>query len=468
MAATRLIAMHQNKGKSILQCLKDRTDYAKNEEKTNGGELVSSYECDPEKVEEDFALSKREYFQNTGRIIQGDILAYQIRQSFKPGEVTPEEANQIGYETAMRWTKGKNAFIVATHIDKAHVHNHIIYNSTNLSCDRKFRDFFLCGVALQRVSDLVCLEHGLSVIKPKKPSERTKRGLYDREPSYREKIRESIDLCMEQKPKDMEELLRLLEEMGYEIKRGKHNALKSSEQQKFLRFRSLGEGYREEDLQKVFAGIAKHESNPKQKQYQKSEQKLDLLVDIQEMITKGKGPGYERWAKVHNVKQMAQTLLFLEQHDLRNYEKLAEKAKAVSERFDEITERQKKLEARLVEIASLKKHIINYSKTREIYAEYKKSGYSKKFFEAHREEITLHKAVKEAFSKIDGPIPKIKELNAEYEQVLKEKKQTYAEYRQAKQELKDFETAKYNVDQFLKKEEAERAERQKKKDNPVL
>ena len=239
MAATRLIAMHQNKGKSILQCLKDRTDYAKNEEKTNGGELVSSYECDPEKVEEDFALSKREYFQNTGRIIQGDILAYQIRQSFKPGEVTPEEANQIGYETAMRWTKGKNAFIVATHIDKAHVHNHIIYNSTNLSCDRKFRDFFLCGVALQRVSDLVCLEHGLSVIKPKKPSERTKRGLYDREPSYREKIRESIDLCMEQKPKDMEELLRLLEEMGYEIKRGKHNALKSSEQQKFLIFKSL-------------------------------------------------------------------------------------------------------------------------------------------------------------------------------------------------------------------------------------
>ena len=193
-----------------------------------------------------------------------------------------------------------------------------------------------------------------------------------------------------------------------------------------------------------------------------------MLVDIQAMITKGKGPGYERWAKVHNVKQMAQTLLFLEQHDLRDYEKLAEKAKAVSERFDEITERQKKLEARLVEIASLKKHIINYSKTREIYAEYKKSGYSKKFFEAHREEITLHKAAKEAFSKIDGPIPKIKELNSEYEQVLKEKKQTYAEYRQAKQELKDFETAKYNVDQFLKKEEAERAERQKKKDNPVL
>ena len=168
MAATRLIAMHQNKGKSISQCLKDRTDYAKNGEKTNGGELISSYACTPKCVEKQFADSKNEYYLNTGRTIPGDIIAYQIRQSFKPGEITPEEANRIGYETAMRWTKGNHAFIVATHIDRAHIHNHIIYNSTNLDCDQKFRDFLFCGMALQKVSDLVCLEHGMSVIKPKK------------------------------------------------------------------------------------------------------------------------------------------------------------------------------------------------------------------------------------------------------------------------------------------------------------
>lgn len=161
MAATRLIAMHQNKGRSIQKCLKDRTDYAQNPEKTEGGQLVSSYQCDPEFVEEQFAASKKEYLEITGRRYVGDIIAYQIRQSFKPGEVTPEEANGIGYETAMRWTKGEHAFIVATHVDRAHIHNHIIYNSTDLSCDRKFRDFFFCGVALQNVSDLVCLEKGL-------------------------------------------------------------------------------------------------------------------------------------------------------------------------------------------------------------------------------------------------------------------------------------------------------------------
>ena len=122
MAATKLIAMHQNKGKTILKCLKDRTDYAKNGEKTNGGDLVSSYMCDPKFVEKEFAVSKREYLYNTGRVYKGDIIAYQIRQSFQPGEITPEEANRIGYETAMRWTKGEHAFIVATHIDKAHIH----------------------------------------------------------------------------------------------------------------------------------------------------------------------------------------------------------------------------------------------------------------------------------------------------------------------------------------------------------
>ena len=188
--------------------------------------MVSSYECDPKLVEEQFALAKREYQHNTGRENNSDVIAYQIRQAFKPGEITPEEANRIGYETAMRWTKGRHAFIVATHIDKAHIHNHIIYNSTNLSCDGKFRDFILSGIALRRVSDMVCLEHGLSVIIPRKPSERSKRTVYPKRKSYREKIRESIDICMEQKPKDMEELIKHLQEMDYEIKRGKYVSLK--------------------------------------------------------------------------------------------------------------------------------------------------------------------------------------------------------------------------------------------------
>ena len=138
MAATRLIALHINKGKTVAQCLADRTDYSQNAAKTNNGEFISSYECDPKTADEEFLLSKRQYQHITGRQQKHDVIAYQIRQSFKPGEVTPEEANAVGKELAMRFLKGKHAFIVATHIDRAHIHNHIIFNSTSLDCNRKF------------------------------------------------------------------------------------------------------------------------------------------------------------------------------------------------------------------------------------------------------------------------------------------------------------------------------------------
>ena len=164
MAATRLIAMHINKGKTLAQCLEARTDYAQNPEKTEKGDLVTSYECDPMTVDEEFMLSKRKYQQITGLSPKNDIIAYQIRQSFRPGEITAEEANRAGYELAMRFTKGRYAFIVATHTDRAHIHNHIIFNSTSLDGTRKFRNFYLSSFALQRISDLICLERGLSVI----------------------------------------------------------------------------------------------------------------------------------------------------------------------------------------------------------------------------------------------------------------------------------------------------------------
>ena len=140
MAAIRLIAMHVNKGKTLAQCLEARTDYAQNPEKTEKGNLVTAYECDPMTCDEEFLLSKRQYRQYTGRDQRGDVIAYQIRQSFKPGEITAEEANRVGYELALAFTKGRHAFIVATHTDRAHIHNHIIFNSTSLDCRRKFRD----------------------------------------------------------------------------------------------------------------------------------------------------------------------------------------------------------------------------------------------------------------------------------------------------------------------------------------
>ncbi len=446
MAATRLIAMHMNKGKTIAQCIKDRTDYAQNPDKTDNGLLISSYKCDPKLVEEQFLLAKREYIQKTGRRYKSDVIAYQIRQSFKPGEITGKEANRIGYEMAMRWTKGRHAFIVATHIDREHIHNHIIYNSTNLNCNRKYRDHLRSGVSLQKVSDLVCIENGLSVIKPKWRSERIKRTEYPARTSNRDNIRRSIDVCLNKKPKDMVEFLKLLQEKGYEIKTGKYISIKGKEQKKFIRLRSLGEGYTEQDIENLFSD--------------KKNQKIDMLVDIQEIIAKGKGVGYERWAKVYNIKQMAQTLLFLQERDIRDYDELAKRASKTSETFNAITRKQKELEGRISEILELKKHIINYSKTKDIYTEYRKSGYNKRYFDAHREEITLHKAAKDAFSKVEGKIPKIKELNSEYAELIKAKRQTYAEYRKAKQDMKEYQIAKYNVDEFMKKETKERSNRE--------
>ena len=188
LAATRLIPMRKNKGKSIGACLHNHTSYIQNPDKTEQGELVSSYQCSPLTVDEEFLLTKRLYEQTTGRSQKSDVIAYQVRQSFKPGEVTPEEANRIGYEFAERFLKGKHAFIVATHTDRAHIHNHIIYNSTALDGTRKFRDFYFSALAVQRLSDLICLEHQLSVIQKKPYRERQKRILYPPKESNRDKL----------------------------------------------------------------------------------------------------------------------------------------------------------------------------------------------------------------------------------------------------------------------------------------
>ena len=248
LAATRLIALHKNKGKSVAACLKSRTDYAQNPDKTQQGELVSSYECSPLTVDEEFMLSKRQYELMTGRRQKSDVIAYQIRQSFKPGEITAEEANKVGYELAMRFTKGKYAFIVATHTDRQHIHNHVIFNSTALDGTRKFRDFFFSALAVQRLSDLICLEHQLSVIEKKPYRERQKRVVYPPKESNRDRLCGIIDTILAEKPEDYEAFLQKLEQQGYEVKRGKYTAVKGKGQKRFIRFRTLGTGYSEEEI----------------------------------------------------------------------------------------------------------------------------------------------------------------------------------------------------------------------------
>ena len=450
IAATRLIALHKNKGKSVVACLKSRTDYAQNPEKTEQGELVSSYECSPLTVDEEFMLSKRQYELATGRRQRSDVIAYQIRQSFKPGEITAEEANKVGYELAMRFTKGKYAFIVATHTDREHIHNHIIYNSTALDSTRKFRDFLLSGLAVQRLSDLICLEHQLSVIEKKPYRERQKRTLYPPKESNRDHLCSVLDNILAEKPKGYEDFLQKLEQQGYEVKRGKYTSVKGKRQKRFIRFRTLGTGYSEEELKAVIAGEAEH--RPHQKQPPK-EKPFNLLVDVQAKLAEGKNIGYARWAKKYNLKEMSKTLIFLQENKIVSIEEMQERVDAATARYHELGDSIKAAETRMTEIAVLRTHIVNYAKTRPVYDAYRKAGYSKRFLENHRAEITLHKAAKTAFDEAKlKKLPKVKELDAEYSKLLTEKKAAYPDYRKAKDEMQELLRAQRNVELFFAEE----------------
>ena len=374
-------------------------------------------------------LTKKLYEQATGRSQKSNVIAYQIRQSFRPGEITAEEANQVGYELASRFLKGKHAFIVATHTDREHIHNHIIFNSTALDGTRKFRDFFFSGLAVQRLSDLICLEHQLSVIEKKPYRERQKRITYPPRESNRDRLCGVIDEILQQKPTDYEDFLQNLEQQGYEIKRGKYTFVKGKGQKRFIRFRTLGEGYSEE------------------------EQPFQLLVDIQAKLAEGKGGGYERWAKKHNLKEMSKTLLFLQEQKISSADELKELADAALSHYHELGDSIKAAEQRMTEIAVLRAHIVNYAKTRPVYDAYRKSGYSSKFLEAHREEITLHKAAKAAFNESGlKKLPKVKDLNAEYSALLTKKKALYPEYRKARDEMQDIVKAQKNVELFFAEE----------------
>ena len=450
MATTRIISMHVNRGKTIAQCLADRTDYAENPVKTESGKLISAFECDPKTVDAEFLFSKRQYKTITGREQKNDVIAYQIRQSFKPGEVTPQQANEIGYELATRFLKGRHAFIVCTHCDKSHIHSHIIFNSTSLDCKWKFRDFLGSGRAIARLSDTICLEHGFSIVEnPKHHSKSYSKWLGDQaKPSNREFLRVAIDMALAQKPADFDALLKLLRDSGYEVKAGKILALRGKNQNRFIRLDTLGSGYSEAELRAVLSGEKTYV--PRKKAIRPADKKINLLVDIQAKLRAGKGVGYERWAKVFNLKQMAQTINYLTEHNLLEYDALAAQTALATTRYNELSTQIKAAEKRLAEIAVLKTQIINYAKTRDTYVAYREAGYSKKFLREHESDILLHKAAKKSFDELGvKKLPTVKSLQAEYAVLLAEKKTTYIDYRNVRNEMKELLTVKANVDHLL-------------------
>ena len=466
MATTRIIPMHIGKGRIFSKAISDIIDYSENPQKTDNGRLISSYGCDSRTADEEFTLAKRQYIQKTGRVRGADdVIAYQVRQSFVPGEITPEEANRLGVEFAKRFTKGKQAFVVCTHVDRAHTHNHIIWSAVNLDCDRKFRNFWGSTRAMRRLNDTICIENGYSIVEnPKHHGKSYNKWLgEDKKPSQREQLCILIDEALRQKPTDFDELMKLLTDAGCEVsRRGKSMRLKAPGWKGFIRMDTLGQGYDEPELKAVLFGEKAH--TPKKKPARaKAEKPVNLLVDIQAKLQAGKSAGYARWAKVFNLKQMAKTVNYLSEHNLLDYAVLEEKTAAATVRYNELSDQIKTAEKRMAEIAVLKTHIINYAKTREVYVAYRKAGYSKKFLAEHEAEILLHKAAKAAFDEMGiKKLPTVKALQTQYAQLLEEKKKAYGEYRKAREEMQELQTAKANVDRLLGTEEPEQ-EKEKEK-----
>jgi len=369
MATTRIMSLHTGKGRTVAKAINDIIDYVENPDKTDGGRLISSYQCDSRIADAEFLFAKRQYLARTGRKRGADdVIAYTIRQSFVPGEITPEEANRLGYELARRFTKGKHAFIVCTHVDKAHIHNHIIWNSTTLDHSRKFRDFLGSGRAVRRLNDTICVQNGYSIVaNPKRRGKSYNKWLGSKPPCHRDQLRMAIDAALAQKPADLDALFQLLRDAGIEVSpRGKSIRLKAPGRKNFVRLDedSMGAGYSTPSLLAVLTGEKQH--TPRSKNIHRADlPKVNLLVDIQAKLQAGKGAGYARWASVFNLKQMAQTLNYLTEHGLLDYADLAAKADEATGRYHELSARIKAAEQRMAEIAVLKTHIINYAKTRE-------------------------------------------------------------------------------------------------------
>ncbi|OUN68631.1 relaxase [Faecalibacterium sp. An58] len=335
----------------------------------------------------------------------------------------------------------------------------MIWNAVNLDCDRKFRNFLGSTRAVRRLSDTICVENGYSIVENPKPHGKSyNKWLGDAaKPSHRETLHLAIDRALEQKPADLDTLLTELEKSGCIVeRRGKHITLCAPGWKKPVRLCSLGEGYTQEDLIAVLAGTREHIPRKASAVAAPEAPKVNLLVDIQAKLQAGKGKGYERWAKVFNLKQMAQTMTYLSEHDLLDYAALAAKTAAAAEKYNNLQTQIKTAEKRMEEIGTLRTHIIQYAKTRDTYVAYRKAGYSKKFLEAHREEIALHKAAKDAFDKLGlKKLPKVKDLNAAYAEILSQKKKLYPEYRRARDEMRELLTVKANVDRVLNMEAPE-------------
>ena len=437
MAVTKIKAIRGTLSKAIA--------YILNPEKTDEKLLVSSYGCASETAAREFEWTRKIAEQKGMNPVR--IIARHVIQSFEIGEVTPELAHEIGKQFADEILEGKYEYVLTTHIDKDHVHNHLIFNAVDFVDYHAYKSYKRIYYDMREVSDRLCKENGLSVIPPSqnkgmsyKEYTEAKRGT-----SWKQKLKQTIDRLVIT-AKDYDDFLRLMQEAGYEIKPGKYISFRAEGQDRFTRSKTIGENYTEERIKERIAG-----RTPRRSQRQTTPKGISLIGDIQERIRLIDSKGYEHKAKLTILKEAARTLNYLTDNNLLQYADLEKKVEDVHSSYDRTGKELKGVEARLREVQPLIKNISNYQRLKPVYDAFQKAKDKPGFKAKHEAELVIFEAARSTLLAMQGDekLPSLKTLQAQQQRLLDEQQRLYDERAKLKKEVKQIETIKSNVDTFL-------------------
>ena len=437
MAVTKIKAIRGTLSKAIA--------YILNPEKTDEKLLVSSYGCASETAAREFEWTRKIAEQKGMNPVR--IIARHVIQSFEIGEVTPELAHEIGKQFADEILGGKYEYVLTTHIDKDHVHNHLIFNAVDFVDYHAYKSYKRIYYDMREVSDRLCKENGLSVIPPSqnkgmgyKEYTEAKRGT-----SWKQKLKQTIDRLVIT-AKDYDDFLRLMQEAGYEIKTGKYISFRAEGQERFTRSKTIGENYTEERIKERIAG-----RTPRRNRRQTVPKGISLIGDIQERIRLIDSKGYEYKAKLTILKEAARTLNYLTENNLLQYADLEKKVEDVHSSYDRTGKELKGVEARLREVQPLIKNISNYQRLKPVYDAFQKAKDMPSFKAKHEAELVIFEAARSTLLAMQGDekLPSLKTLQAEQQRLLDEQQRLYDERAKLKKEVKQIETIKSNVDTFL-------------------
>ena len=433
--------MAVTKIKPIKSTLSKALDYIENPDKTDGKMLISSFGCSYETADIEFG-----YTLSQARD-KGNNLAFHLIQSFAPGEVDYEKAHEIGRQLADAVTKGQHEYVLTTHIDKGHVHNHIIFCAVNFVDHHKYNSNKRSYYGIRNMSDKLCRENGLSVVVPGKGSKGKSYAEYQAEKtgtSWKGKLKIAVDALIPQ-VSSFEELLQRLQAAGYEIKPGKYVSCRAPGQERFTRLKTLGADYTEEAIRERIAG-----RRTKAAKAPREQRGVSLLIDIENSIKAAQSKGYEQWAKIHNLKQAAKTMNFLTEHKIEQYADLVSRIEEMAAESGQAADALKNAEKRLAEMAVLIKNVSTYQKTKPVYDAYRKARNREKYRAGQEQAIILHEAAARSLKAAGiAKLPNLAALQSEYEALQAQKEALYADYGKLKKKVREYDIIKQNIDSIL-------------------